>query len=119
MFMTWEENTAIEPAKLPATIKQVLTLPACIGQSASGVDEWVSVRHINLRYGEKSFILGFCSALQLTKQQKYYLLLIYAEKYQEAFNREKEINRRESRGKYYANSWLREGAKGFLSRSKQ
>ena len=118
-FLDWNDEPTTKPdASTPLELVTLtLTLPK--GNNTSGANsfnEWAILGDIKIGSDEKNFIRGFIAGLQLTTAQTQALLMHYATVWNTAYQREQNPNRKYNQGRYFANSWLRNGAKGFMER---
>ena len=118
-FLDWNETPVAETSTATAqdAVKLTLILPkGNPARGASSLNEWVGLGDIKIGSDEKNYIRGFMAGLQLDKSQEQALLKYYATVWNDAYRRESNPNRKYSQGRYFANSWLRNGAKGFMER---
>lgn len=81
-------------------------------------EAWMPIEHLRIPFEDKSFLLGFVHALQLTNRQVRALLQSYAEYWERGERYETYQNRKRNTGRRTANTWIMNGAIGFIERRK-
>ena len=117
-LLDWKQDQQIrntEPSDTLQYTALVIHLPIST-EEPTGLNEWSPVNNLSLQNDERLFISGFVAGLQLSKSQRFALLKEYANVWNRAYQRERSPNRKAYQGRFCANSWLRNGAKGFVQR---
>lgn len=93
-----------------------LWIPEGIHNLVIGADQWEPVRGIRFSGDDKAFLHGFTCILGLSAKQERQLLIMYADKYNEALSAARDSPYKHGAANRAANEWLRNGARGFLIR---
>jgi len=116
-FTGWNDQKA-QKQNSSVFVSFVVMLPEVENELTSLSNEWAGLGSVKIGGNEKAFIKGFIAGLQLNDGQAQALLYEYAKVWNRAYRQELNINRKYNRAVYVANSWLRNGAKGFVQRKK-
>ncbi len=77
-------------------------------------DPFAVLSGLRLLPEDKAYLHGFIGALKLPDHIQHGLLLAYRQRWEKAAQRAFNLNQSEGQGRRSANTWIQQGAKGFI-----
>lgn len=77
-------------------------------------DPFAALSGLRLLPEDKAYLHGFIGALQLPEHIQHGLLLEYRQRWERAAHRATNPNQAEGNGRRSANTWIQQGARGFI-----
>lgn len=103
-----------QPDNLPMELVRVMRISADIAEIPANIDPWTALTGLHLLADDKVYLHGALNALQLDRPYAYAFLMLYRQHWERAMKRCTNQNGLDNAGRRAANSWILDGASGFI-----